>query len=186
MQLLQDSHEFMVLGSLGTGGLGKSSFMNVCAGLHIPQPSHTSPNRLGSAPFPVRPPASAKSADPTRHASQGIQLRVNTAGSGERLLCLDTQPLLSASVLSDLTAHTSPLDLAGPPAAVSSLASALTTAVSSQQTALGTAASSLSVSQQVAAVGPEVVAALHDLQLAVFMLCSCHTVGGMLACTVAH
>jgi len=177
-QVLTDAADYMVVGILGTGGTGKSSLANVLCDLtpvastSSSKPAHdaASAPRLGSSPFLTRSPAS------TRHGTSGIELRAHATGSGERLVCLDTQPLMSHSLLCDLAAHPSPQELAGSAAATSSLTAALTAALASQQAA-GTAVVDKA---QAAAVAPELVAALHDLQLATLLLTCCHVVVVML------
>ena len=94
-QQLSDATDFTVIGVLGGQGVGKSTIMSLLAG--APWSSDTSGGGAGlhEPPFAPQPPEAAFSAT---HHTVGIDMFV----SPERLLLLDTQALLSPSVLLEL------------------------------------------------------------------------------------
>ncbi|KAI5055022.1 hypothetical protein GOP47_0030167 [Adiantum capillus-veneris] len=88
LPLMSDNTDFTVIGVLGPSGVGKSTILNELYGFDA-----NSPGVL--PPFSV---LSDESKAMARHCSVGVELRM----SAERFILLDTQPLFSASVLTDL------------------------------------------------------------------------------------
>ncbi|MCO5608843.1 hypothetical protein L7F22_063061 [Adiantum nelumboides] len=88
LPLMSDNSDFTVIGVLGPSGVGKSTILNELYGFDA-----NSPGVL--PPFSV---LSDESKAMARHCSVGVELRM----SAERFILLDTQPLFSASVLTDL------------------------------------------------------------------------------------
>ena len=92
-QQLSDATDFTVIGVLGAQGVGKSTIMSLLAG--APWAGESGSANLHEPPFAQQPPDIVLQA---AHQTSGIDLYV----TGERLLLLDTQPLLSPSVLLEL------------------------------------------------------------------------------------
>lgn len=93
---LTDSPDFSVLGMLGPQGVGKSTLLSLLAG--------AAPTDLGV----VNPPFAVQGAEAVlagAHTTSGVDLSV----TAERLLLLDTQPLLSPSVLLEMMRSQPPL-----------------------------------------------------------------------------
>ncbi|KAH7282042.1 hypothetical protein KP509_35G009400 [Ceratopteris richardii] len=88
LPLMSENTDFTVVGVLGPSGVGKSTILNELYGFDANTPG-------------VLPPFSVLSDETkamARHCSVGVELRM----SAERFILLDTQPLFSASVLTDL------------------------------------------------------------------------------------
>ncbi|KAJ7515037.1 hypothetical protein O6H91_23G069000 [Diphasiastrum complanatum] len=85
--LLSENTDFTVIGVLGPPGAGKSTILNELYGF-----DGTTTGVL--PPFPVQ---NEETRVMARHCTTGIELRV----SAERFILLDTQPVFSASVLTD-------------------------------------------------------------------------------------
>ena len=92
-QQLSDATDFTVIGVLGAQGVGKSTIMSLLAG--APWAGDGGSANLHEPPFAQQPPDVVLQA---AHQTSGIDLYV----TGERLLLLDTQPLLSPSILLEL------------------------------------------------------------------------------------
>ncbi|XP_019420314.1 PREDICTED: protein SMG9-like isoform X2 [Lupinus angustifolius] len=88
LPFLTENTDFTVIGVIGTPGVGKSTIMNELYGF-----DSTSPGML--PPFSV---LSEETRAMARHCSTGIEPRI----SSERIILLDTQPVFSASVLSEM------------------------------------------------------------------------------------
>ncbi|KAH9316270.1 hypothetical protein KI387_024897 [Taxus chinensis] len=86
--LVTDNTDFTVIGVLGPPGAGKSTILNELYGF-----DRSTPGVL--PPFAVQ---SEENRAMARHCSVGIELRT----SFERFILLDTQPVLSASVLAEM------------------------------------------------------------------------------------
>jgi protein SMG9 len=105
-QLLSDASDFTVIGVLGPQGAGKSTLMSLLAGARwagssVAGSSSRSSAPSSSSPELVDPPFAQQSMDAVLqalHGTGGVNLHV----SSERLLLLDTQPLLSPSLLLEL------------------------------------------------------------------------------------
>ena len=95
-QQLSDANDFTVIGVLGEQGVGKSTVMSLLAG--APWAAGGNCAALHEPPFAQQSPDVALQA---AHQTCGIDLYV----TGERLILLDTQPLLSPSVLLELQRH---------------------------------------------------------------------------------
>ena len=89
---LSDASDFTVVGVLGAQGAGKSTLMSLLAGARF---TNSSPSQLQEPPFA---PQTTDTVLQAAHQTNGVELFVTP----ERLLLLDTQPLLSPSVLLDL------------------------------------------------------------------------------------
>ncbi|CAL0332052.1 unnamed protein product [Lupinus luteus] len=88
LPFLTENTDFTVIGVIGPPGVGKSTIMNELYGF-----DSTSPGML--PPFSV---LSEETRAMARHCSTGIEPRI----SSERIILLDTQPVFSASVLSEM------------------------------------------------------------------------------------
>ncbi|GMN44186.1 hypothetical protein TIFTF001_013381 [Ficus carica] len=88
LPFLTENTEFTVVGVIGPPGVGKSTIMNELYGFDA-----TSPGML--PPYTVQ---SEEVRAMARHCSMGIEPRV----SAERLILLDTQPVLSPSILVEM------------------------------------------------------------------------------------
>ncbi|XP_074658500.1 nonsense-mediated mRNA decay factor SMG9-like [Tubulanus polymorphus] len=86
MEMLVDQTEYLVIGVIGPQSVGKSTVMASLAGW-----------RNGSTP-PVFKPATGAVLGSSGHQTSGIDMYVTS----ERVILLDTQPVLSSSVLFDL------------------------------------------------------------------------------------
>ena len=98
---LSDNTDFTVIGVLGQQGVGKSTIMSLIAGASWRDNSVAPavPNGdLHELHEPVFAPQSIDNLLNAAHQTSGIDLRITS----ERLLVLDTQPLLSPSVLQDM------------------------------------------------------------------------------------
>ena len=93
--MLTESSDFTVIGVLGAQGVGKSTIMSLLAGA---QWSDSSDRDRCSLHEPTFPPQSAQTALRAAHQTSGIDFSVTP----ERLLLLDTQALLSPSVMLEL------------------------------------------------------------------------------------
>ena len=95
-QQLSDTNDFTVIGVLGGQGVGKSTIMSLLAGAPWAGAAAEAAGgaSLHEPPFPAQPTEVALQA---AHQTCGIDLFVTS----ERLILLDTQPLLSPSVLLD-------------------------------------------------------------------------------------
>ncbi|GMH18465.1 hypothetical protein Nepgr_020306 [Nepenthes gracilis] len=89
LPFLTDNTEFTVVGVIGPPGAGKSTIMNEIYGF-----DPTSPGML--PPFAIQ---SEETRANARHCTIGIEPRV----SAERLILLDTQPVFSPSILTEMT-----------------------------------------------------------------------------------
>ena len=85
MDLLQDQNDFMVVGILGMQGVGKSTVLSLIAGNHLKDAQKL-------FLFKQQTPEARERAC---HMTTGIDLAV----TGERIILLDTQPILSPSLL---------------------------------------------------------------------------------------
>ena len=85
LELLQDQSDFMVIGVIGMQGVGKSTVLSLIAGNHL---SDLPKSYL----FKPQTPEVKERAS---HMTTGIDLAV----TGERIILLDTQPILSPSLL---------------------------------------------------------------------------------------
>ncbi|XP_006814606.1 nonsense-mediated mRNA decay factor SMG9-like [Saccoglossus kowalevskii] len=92
MEMLMDQTDFLVVGVMGLQGVGKSTLMSMLAG-------GVSFNE-GTKKYPFRP-QSNETKDIGGHQTQGVDFLV----TNERVILLDTQPILSASVLDQLIRH---------------------------------------------------------------------------------
>ncbi|KAI5440218.1 ERAD-associated E3 ubiquitin-protein ligase hrd1a, variant 6 [Lathyrus oleraceus] len=88
LPFLTENTDFTVIGVIGSPSVGKSTIMNQLYGF---DPS--SPGML--PPFTIQ---SEETRAMARHCSIGIEPRI----SSERIILLDTQPVFSASVLTDM------------------------------------------------------------------------------------
>ncbi|KAK7405968.1 hypothetical protein VNO78_07580 [Psophocarpus tetragonolobus] len=88
LPFLTENTDFTVIGVIGPPGVGKSTIMNELYGF-----DSTSPGML--PPFAIQ---SEETRAMARHCSGGIEPRIST----ERIILLDTQPVFSASVLSEM------------------------------------------------------------------------------------
>ncbi|PNY09211.1 protein SMG9-like [Trifolium pratense] len=88
LPFLTENTDFTVIGVIGSPGVGKSTIMNELYGF-----DSTSPGML--PPFTIQ---SEENRAMARHCSIGIEPRI----SSERIILLDTQPVFSASVLSEM------------------------------------------------------------------------------------
>ncbi|KHN35135.1 protein SMG9-like [Glycine soja] len=88
LPFLTENTDFTVIGVIGSPGVGKSTIMNEIYGF-----DSTSPGML--PPFAIQ---SEETRAMARHCSTGIEPRIST----ERIILLDTQPVFSASVLSEM------------------------------------------------------------------------------------
>ena len=89
--LLSDTNDFTVIGVIGAQGVGKSTLMSLLAGARWGEGG----SQLHEPPFA---PQTAETVQQAAHRTCGCDLYVTP----ERLLLLDTQPLLSPSVLLEL------------------------------------------------------------------------------------
>ncbi|GMH33029.1 hypothetical protein BSKO_00863 [Bryopsis sp. KO-2023] len=94
-KVLSDNTEFLVVGVIGGARTGKSTILNSICGFSS---KATSPE---CASFPVGSPEDQACG---KHCTVGIDMRV----SSDRVIALDTQPVLSASVLLELLSCPSP------------------------------------------------------------------------------
>ncbi|KAF6212681.1 hypothetical protein GE061_013207 [Apolygus lucorum] len=86
LEYLSDSNDFLVVGCIGLQGVGKSSILS-----HLANPaSISSPDQMV---FKVQ---TKSQVDSNSHCTEGVQCYV----TDQRVILLDTQPLLSLSVLS--------------------------------------------------------------------------------------
>ena len=92
VDILQDQTEFLVVGVLGMQGVGKSTIMSLLAG--------TRPQQVVSRAQPFKT-SSRDTLECAMHQTCGIDMAV----SAERVILLDTQPILSMSVLDRLHQH---------------------------------------------------------------------------------
>ncbi|XP_020230144.1 protein SMG9 [Cajanus cajan] len=88
LPFLTENTDFTVVGVIGPPGVGKSTIMNELYGF-----DSTSPGML--PPFAIQ---SEETRAMARHCSTGIEPRIST----ERIILLDTQPVFSASVLTEM------------------------------------------------------------------------------------
>lgn len=90
--VLQSQSNFLVVGVLGKQSVGKSTVMSLLAG--------TRPEQIltKAKPFPV---ASTAALEVASNQTSGVDITVTT----ERLILLDTQPLLSTSILDRFLLH---------------------------------------------------------------------------------
>ncbi|GAA0151502.1 hypothetical protein LIER_10210 [Lithospermum erythrorhizon] len=89
LSFLTDNTEFMVVGVIGTTGVGKSTILNEIYGF---DPS----SNVGMLPpFAIQ---SEETRAMAKHCTIGIEPRVST----ERIILLDTQPVFSPSVLAEM------------------------------------------------------------------------------------
>lgn len=88
LPFLTDNTDFTVVGVIGPPGVGKSTIMNEIYGFDA-----TSPGML--PPFPIQ---SEETRAMAKHCTVGIEPRI----SSERIILLDTQPVFSASILSEI------------------------------------------------------------------------------------
>ncbi|XP_059066790.1 uncharacterized protein LOC131062450 isoform X2 [Cryptomeria japonica] len=86
--LVTDNTDFTVIGVLGPPGVGKSTILNELYGF----------DRNTSGVLPPFAVQSEENRAMARHCSVGIELRMSV----ERFILLDTQPVLSASVLTEM------------------------------------------------------------------------------------
>eukprot|EP00803_Ostreobium_quekettii_P005641 evm.model.scf_588.2 EVM.evm.TU.scf_588.2 scf_588:43094-49272(+) len=94
-KLLNDNTDFLVVGVIGGQGAGKSSILNsICGFSHFPKQSR------GTA-FPA---AAYEQHLSGKHCTVGVDIRM----SSDRVIALDTQPVLSASHLLELLDSPSP------------------------------------------------------------------------------
>ena len=85
IEMLQEQTDFLVVGVLGMQGVGKSTVLSLLAG-----------NQLGDAPKSlIFRPQTADVRERAGHMTSGIDMAVTS----ERLVLLDTQPILSPSLL---------------------------------------------------------------------------------------
>ncbi|XP_072049164.1 nonsense-mediated mRNA decay factor SMG9-like [Amphiura filiformis] len=91
METLQDQSDFLVIGVLGLQGSGKSTVMSLLTGTQANQP-HSSY---------IFKPQNADIQEQAGHQTRGIDFFVTP----ERIILLDTQPVLSASMLDYLMGH---------------------------------------------------------------------------------
>ena len=99
--LLSDSVDFTVIGVLGAQGVGKSNLLSLLAGARwVSQDGSLAGGSVPVATLhdPIFAPQTKETALGAAHQTCGVDLHV----TAERLLLLDTQPLLSPSVLVDL------------------------------------------------------------------------------------
>lgn len=87
----------VVVGVLGLEGVGKSTILSL-VGRNTSSPAST----------PLFRPQSLASAAALRHETTGVDLAVLPASGGRHLVLLDSQPLLSSSVLADALARGEP------------------------------------------------------------------------------
>jgi protein SMG9 len=97
---LSDSQDFTVIGVLGGQGSGKSSIMSLLAGASWAASGAEMAQGIAVMPLqePVFPPQQAETILQATHQTCGVDLYV----SPERLILLDAQPILSASILGEL------------------------------------------------------------------------------------
>ncbi|CAI9302221.1 unnamed protein product [Lactuca saligna] len=88
LPFLTDNTDFTVIGVIGPAGVGKSTIMNEIYGFDA-----TSPGML--PPFPIE---SMETKAMSRHCTVGIEPRITS----ERIILLDTQPVYSPSILSEM------------------------------------------------------------------------------------
>ena len=98
--LLSDTSDFTVIGVIGTQGAGKSTLMSMLAGARWAEGDHSW--QLHKPSFVLQ---STETILQAAHQTCGCDLYVTP----ERLLLLDTQPLLSPSVLLELQRRDTPL-----------------------------------------------------------------------------
>lgn len=85
MEMLVDQTDFLVVGVIGGQGVGKSTILSLLAG-NSPEDSHRSY---------IFTPQNRECQESCVHLTDGIDMYV----TGQRIIFLDTQPILSASVL---------------------------------------------------------------------------------------
>ncbi|XP_066280720.1 nonsense-mediated mRNA decay factor SMG9-like [Branchiostoma lanceolatum] len=91
IDMLLDQTDFLVVGVVGMEGVGKSTILSLLAGNH-PEQSNRS--------FVFKP-QSEETLETAGHQTVGVDLFVTP----ERIILIDTQPILSASVLDQLIHH---------------------------------------------------------------------------------
>ncbi|XP_071806828.1 nonsense-mediated mRNA decay factor SMG9-like isoform X1 [Asterias amurensis] len=91
MEMLLDHTDFLVVGVLGLQGSGKSTLMSILAG------SSVSDNK---SPYIFKP-QTREIRNQSMHQTTGIDFYV----TNERVMILDTQPVLSSSVMDSLMSH---------------------------------------------------------------------------------
>ncbi|XP_076812819.1 nonsense-mediated mRNA decay factor SMG9-like [Clavelina lepadiformis] len=85
IEFLQDQNDFLVVGVIGMQGVGKSTVLSLAAGNRLTEPQKS---------FLFRP-QTAEAKEKASHMTSGIDMAV----TNDRLILLDTQPILSSSVL---------------------------------------------------------------------------------------
>ena len=88
IDMLQDQNEFLVVGVLGAQGVGKSTIMSILAGCKFDDNPKNTVFRKQTNELKER----------AAHMTTGVEFTVTS----ERVILLDTQPILSASVLEQL------------------------------------------------------------------------------------